>query len=180
MTGLYRGDLNSKSALPRPAFCYEDISYAATRHEGEGSMSNARNSVKISIPLQNNDLGYTVENVWAFECGPDEYQLDNCPFFAYDVSLGDIVLAPKDDISKSPVFKKVVQKSGNRTIRLLFDLAQTPLNEIREILSRLDEYGCGHEGYNNIYYCVNIPPQASYSTILTYLRDVGVDFEEAC
>lgn len=140
--------------------------------------SDVRNNVKIFVPLQARDLGFEQEEIWAFDCGSDEYEVDSVPFFAYNISIGDIVLAPKDDISKKPTFQRVVQKSGNNTIRLLFDLSQTPLNEISAMLSQLREYGCGYEGYNDSYYSINIPASVTYGIILNFLREKNVDFEE--
>ena len=43
------------------------------------------------------------------------------PFYAYSVSLGDVVLAPIDPAEQQPTFTAVMEKCGNRTVRIFFD-----------------------------------------------------------
>ena len=83
----------------------------------EPSKPNAK--VLFSVPDE--DGGADIETLWAFNLGSDKYKLDNLPYFAYGVSWNDVILAPFDEDEQFPTFQKVVSKSGNRTIRLIFD-----------------------------------------------------------
>tara|TARA_Y100000588_G_C13308379_1_gene524601 strand:- start:69 stop:332 length:264 start_codon:yes stop_codon:yes gene_type:complete len=62
-----------------------------------------------------------VETLWAIDLGEDVYELANSPFYAYFVSWEDKVYAPYDEDEKFPVPERVVEKSGNRTVRVIFD-----------------------------------------------------------
>src|SRR6476620_6158325 len=62
-----------------------------------------------------------VETLWANVVGEDLYELDNLPWYAYNVSAGDIVEAHPDANGQLRV-ARIVRKSGNRTIRILLDL----------------------------------------------------------
>lgn len=62
-----------------------------------------------------------VETLWSTALGNDQYKLDNTPFYAYSVSWEDTVFAPFDPDEGMPTYQRVVEKSGNRTIRVRFD-----------------------------------------------------------
>ena len=79
-------------------------------------------NAKVLFRVPNEDGGADVETLWAYDLGSDNYKLDNLPYYAYGVSCDDVVLAPFDEDEEFPTFQKVVSKSGNRTIRIIFDL----------------------------------------------------------
>jgi uncharacterized protein DUF4265 len=49
---------------------------------------------KVLFRVPNEDETAEVETLWAFDLGEGRYRLDNSPYFAYGVSVGDVVLAP--------------------------------------------------------------------------------------
>jgi hypothetical protein len=69
-----------------------------------------------------------VETLWAFDLGGGQYRLDNLPWYAYRVSLGDVVEARPDETGQLQVLR-VVSKSGNRTLRLIFADVADPTYE---------------------------------------------------
>lgn len=59
------------------------------------------------------------ERVWAFDVGDDRYVIDNVPWFVRDLAVGDVVEAVSRDARTHPVFRRVLERSGHVTIRLI-------------------------------------------------------------
>ena len=136
---------------------------------------------KVLFRVPSNDLDSDeadIETLWAWRLGDDKYKLDNLPFFAYSVSWEDIVFAPFDEGEGFPTFQKVIEKSGNRTIRLFFE---KPYAESRSqnMLKGLEDLGCSFERANKRFYCLNIPPDASLESVANYLIERKIQFEYA-
>ena len=119
-----------------------------------------------------------MESVWA-EPGvnPDEYILDNIPFFIRDATLGDTIRVREQDGQRW--FEEVVRPSAHSLIRIFFfDPAQTG-----RVTARLVDLGCSTEGMPSCkLLAVNIPPEVKLSEVQGYLgseRDAGVlEYEE--
>ncbi len=81
-------------------------------------------NVKIEFRVKDGD-SVNVETPWANKIGDNIYELDNSPFYAYNVSWKDVIEAlPGPDGMLE--FKKVVKKSGHKTVRVIFD---PPINQ---------------------------------------------------
>ena len=78
-------------------------------------------TAKVLFRVEEEDGSENVETLWAFDLGEDRYRLDNSPFYAYSVSPGDTVNAPVDPDEGRPTFSRVLEKSGNRTVRVILD-----------------------------------------------------------
>lgn len=136
---------------------------------------------KIYFQLSQDEDGYppfSVESVWA-EPGvnPDEYILDNIPFFIREATLGDTIRAREQDTQRW--FEEVVRPSAHSLIRIVWlDPAQCD-----RCTARLVELGCSTEGMPSFkLLAVSIPPEVKLSEVQGYLgseRDAGVlDYEE--
>ncbi len=122
-----------------------------------------------------------VETLWAFDLGGGHYRLDNLPWYAYRVSLGDVIEASPDADGQLHMVR-VVRKSGNRTLRLVFagaDLHTDWPAEIREVMDRLVALGCSYEGANRRYQAVNVPPETDLGSVTSFLADAGIRWEYA-
>ncbi|HET6160752.1 MAG TPA: DUF4265 domain-containing protein [Dongiaceae bacterium] len=84
-------------------------------------MSDSQKPAKVLFRVPNEDGSAEVETLWADDLGGDRYRLDNCPFYASGVSWNDVVYAPYDLDEEFPTFRSVLEKSGNRTIRVILD-----------------------------------------------------------
>jgi hypothetical protein len=135
-------------------------------------------TAKVFFRVPNEDGTAEVESLWAQDLGNDRFRLDNCPFFAYGVSLHDIVLAPPDS-EGLPTFESVLSKSGNRTIRIIFDEPAEDGSSSKAILDHLVSLGCGYEGANRRYIAVNIPSSVELSTVRNYLAEQHAEWEHA-
>jgi hypothetical protein len=120
-----------------------------------------------------------VETLWATSLGNDHYKLDNSPFYAYAVSWKDVVYAPFDKDEGFPTFQKIVSKSGNRTVRVIFEPPVDDGNTSDLALQGLVALGCTYEGAANRYMSINIPPEVEFETVRSYLIKAQVQWEHA-
>ena len=141
-------------------------------------MSDAAEA-KVLFRVPNDDGTAEVETLFAFSLGQDRYKIDNCPFYAYYISLHDIVHAPFDDGEGFATFQEVVSKLGNRTVRVIFDPPVEPGNRSAETLNALAALGCGYEGANPKYFAVNVPPQVELQAVQALLMEREVEWESA-
>ena len=75
------------------------------------------NEGAVTVLLQEEEY---VETLWADPVGPNLYRLDNSPFWAYGVSWKDVVEAHPDPDGMLRM-TRVAQKSGHRTLRIVFE-----------------------------------------------------------
>jgi|SRR5579884_3026055 len=71
---------------------------------------------KVVFPL---DEG-PAETMWADQVGDALYKIDNIPWFAYGVSLDDVISVRYVDGDPRPYFDRVVVSSGKVTYRVTF------------------------------------------------------------
>lgn len=136
----------------------------------------AQGYVKVRM---SDDDGY-IETAWAvrIEPGVDHFRLENSPFYAYRVSYEDVVegrLVAEGLYD----FVRVVDRSGNRTVRLMFgeEKPDTPYGE--RILARVVELGCTYEGMFGALISVTVPPSVELSDVAGYLTSTGLNWEYA-
>ena len=126
-------------------------------------MTEDRPIRRVDFRLQPDESGYppaTVETLWAVDLGDGRYRLDNVPFFAVGVSLGDIVEAPV--IDGRPTFSIVKQRGGHATLRVVvFDAGA-----VGEVRAMLAELGASTElSHLPRLISVDVPPTASLEVI---------------
>jgi hypothetical protein len=136
-------------------------------------------NAKVLFRIPNEDGSAEVETLWATHLDGDKYKLDNSPFYAYGVSCEDVVLAPFSEEEQFPTFLEVVEKSGNRTVRVIFDPPVEDGNQSDQILKGLVELGCDYEGANRKYITVNIPPNINLESVRNYLIEHNATWEHA-
>ncbi len=151
-------------------------------------MEQARgeNYVKIIIPLEQDEDGYppvSAERIWALDAGEGRYKLDNIPFFARELALGDIVSAVPEEGADEGIlrYQRVVEPSGHSTFRVLvYDKAQ-----IQAVRGLLEQLGCGTEkSHLPRLVAIDIPPTVSLQAVRQALEtgreQERWDYEEAC
>ena len=142
-------------------------------------MAEGKPDSKVLFRVPRDDGGDDVETLWAPSLGGDRYKLDNSPFYAYSVSWEDVVLASWSEEESFPTFERVVEKSGNRAVRVVFDPPVEAGNESDRILQGLVGLGCSYEGASHSYIAINIPPAVELETVTAYLIASGVQWEHA-
>ena len=136
-------------------------------------------NAKVLFRVPEDDGSAQVETLWAKSLGGDQYKLDNSPFYAYSVSWEDIVYAPYDASEERPRFQRVVKKSGNRTVRVMFDPPVESGNPSDQMLQGLVALGCSYEGANRGYMSINIPPEVELQHVREYLIAKEAKWEHA-
>jgi hypothetical protein len=136
-------------------------------------------TIKVLFRVVGEDGVVNVETLWAFDLGEDRYQLDNTPFYAYSVSVGDIVFAPIDPTEGRPTFASVLEKSGNRTVRVIFDEPVEAGTASDALLQGIVAMGCEFEGANRRYIAINIPPVVELAAVRDYLVENALTWEHA-
>lgn len=132
----------------------------------------------VKVRMSDSD-GFT-ETAWAQRRSPGEdvFRLDNSPFYAYRVSLDDLVegASVSDGMYE---FVRVVERSGNRTVRLMFgdEKSDTPFGE--GVLGGILALGCSFEGMFSKLMSITVPPSVSLDAVATYLTSTGLQWEYA-
>jgi hypothetical protein len=143
-----------------------------------GQMSSGSKQVTVKVRFR--DLAHkNTETLWATIIEGDRYRLDNSPFFAYGVSWQDIVEArsASDNVLE---YIRCVKKSGNRTLRVIFQDYRSDDPCAEEVLAALRNLDCSYEGMQPRLISINIPPQVDLSNVTEFLkRQSGLQWEYA-
>lgn len=146
--------------------------------------------VKVRFALDPKDWhGHAGEFMWASPTGAsadNEFELENSPFYAKDVSYKDVVKAAPSGDGRTYEFQEVIRRSGHSTYRLLIE-PDSP--KFQAYWRMLEERGCTYESgpiKMNIgprdHYSVDVPPSADIHEVYRLLEkgehDGVWDFEE--
>ena len=133
------------------------------------------NRTKIEIHTRGGD-GVDIETPWVDQLAPNQYRLMNLPFFAYGLSLGDVVKAETTEDSDLPVYRHVVKPSGRRLVRSRFDISSVGLDVHLEHFAGL---GCHCEPILEDAVCIDVPADVTLGAIAEYLLEHAVNWEFA-
>ncbi len=143
--------------------------------------NNKATSVKIGFVQKIGEGEFETESIWCQQIDNEKFIIDNIPFIAKRISLGDTIKADLDLEDNQYYFDDFVSTSGNSTIRI-FLYSENEMELIRKWLS---DNGCESEVLQarNII-AVNVPKLANYSPIKEYLeageRTGKWTYEESC
>ena len=75
--------------------------------------------------------------------------------------------------------RRVVAKSGHRTIRII--LSSDPRNDAgaKLVLNEISALGCTYEGANGQYVAVDLPPEVNMEKVVRFLTEREVEWEHA-
>lgn len=138
--------------------------------------------VKILFEYDSGALGSSeLESMWAIPT-IDGFKVDNIPFYAREVSVGDIVSASPDPGGMLR-FKALITPSLHSTVRLWF--ANDRESEVPRVRQELRDLGCPSE-LSDLprLVAVDVPPTISYEIVRNFLdnyENVGLlEYEESC
>ena len=144
--------------------------------------SPSERHVKLLFPLEQDEDGYppaAAETLWAVREGEGLFRLDNIPFFATGVALGDIVSGvPEASFYR---FQEVIRPSGHSTLRI----AVTEAADVPAVRRLFEQAGCATEqSHLPRLVAIDVPPAVPLDS-LRPLLDSGReqdrwDYEEAC
>lgn len=124
-------------------------------------------TVKVFFRLKQDESGYppvTSEFLWCLPTQNATFIVDNIPFYARDISLGDEISVEESE--GELFFAHLIRPSKNSTLRVLLK-RPAMTKEIRE---KLDGLGCGCElmdGMNLL--AVTLPQESNIAEALAFL-----------
>jgi len=125
------------------------------------------NLEKIHIDLPNH-WAAGGESMWATPLGNDLYRIENVPFFAYGLNFFDVVHATPDSEDQIPEIRKVVNPSGRRTYRVMFNKDVSREKQV-ELLESLEQYDASYERADKINVAIDIKPTGDHIAVYDQL-----------
>ncbi|HEY4115204.1 MAG TPA: DUF4265 domain-containing protein [Rhizomicrobium sp.] len=139
--------------------------------------------VKITFDVSDqSDSGFVTERLWSKAIGDDIYVIDNSPFQAYGISLGDKILAKNENGELK--FVNVVERGGHSTYRVRLP-AGCDHNYFLQHWKKLEALGCTYEGASGEQklYSIDVPTIGNVPEVYRVLQageEAGTwEFEEA-
>lgn len=130
-----------------------------------------------------NSGGILGERMHCIPLGDGTFQVDNSPFHAFGVSLGDKITATED--SDGLIFDSIISRGGHSTYRVRLPSGASHQHFL-EHWAAMEELGCSYEGSsldNRRLYAIDIPPGVDVASIYRLLEDGEAngawEFEEA-
>tara|TARA_Y100000588_G_scaffold383571_1_gene473187 strand:+ start:2852 stop:3328 length:477 start_codon:yes stop_codon:yes gene_type:complete len=122
--------------------------------------------MKVHVSLPNHWM-IGGESMWAEPLGNNIYRLENVPFFSYSLNFKDEVEAKPDEDGILEI-EKVVKRSGNSTLRIIFDKKVTREQQ-EKYIKIIRELDCSLERWDNTYLAINVRVSACYTSVLNRL-----------
>jgi hypothetical protein len=136
------------------------------------TLSGGRGAVRAVLPLQD---PADCESLFVTRLSgyPHRYRCLSIPFWAYNLSLDDIVECRPGADGEGLFVERVPGKSGNRTVRVGFKGPQRARHpQPRHFRAWLDERQFGYEFLPPNLFAVNIPTPAAYQQVTERLRRI--------
>jgi len=115
------------------------------------------------------------ESLWVRRMRGAEYEVRNIPYFAYNISLGDVVECRPDGDGIGLFVKRVIRKSGNRTVRVSFKPFRRGMHpEARKLWRylQLHRLGADNGSIKLTLFAINAPSLAKYNQLVKRLKRI--------
>jgi len=123
---------------------------------------------KILIELPSDHWsGKGGERVWAKPLGDGRYEIRNTPWYAYDISWGDVVRCEGMSPADLPIVAEVVRSHGHLTARIFFEEIEGAKRE--RILDEINKRGATYENADDTMYALDLEPNVNSQSLLDYL-----------
>ena len=136
-------------------------------------MNDNNELMKLHIDLPNH-WATGGESLWVKPLGNDMYELDNVPFYAYGLNLGDVVRAEQIESSLKPQVVEVHSRSGHATLRVFFP-KHLQNDRQAEILDSLAPHGVTAERATRSLVALDLAPGSSMSEVRRMLDELESD-----
>ena len=141
-------------------------------------MKNAEGP-KVYFEVDSNEWhGHSSESLWAVPMH-DGFELQNVPFFAKDISLGDVVEGRRDS-QGNICFAGVLKRGGHSTVRIVGPSAKFDRPSFKAAIEKLVALGCEYESgtvQDLSVYAIDIPPTSDIGDVYRLLeseREEGI------
>jgi hypothetical protein len=126
--------------------------------------------VKVFFALEQDDDGWPgvgAESVWAFSTDdPDEYVIDNVPFYTFDAMVEDTVRVTRD-ADGVRWFAQVVREAERSLLRVIvMDASHGGATR-----AALEALGCATEGANEKFFALDVPFSVDLGSIHAWLDE---------
>ncbi|MBN8785430.1 MAG: DUF4265 domain-containing protein [Terrimonas ferruginea] len=124
---------------------------------------------------------FETEGLWCVKVGENQYVVDNIPFVAKRISLGDTIEAIFDEEDNAFYFEDFVAVSGNTTLRVYFGSVE----DIPMVREKIEQFSCESEAFltRNLI-AVNVPREVNYLPLKEFLdngeKKGAWTYEESC
>lgn len=137
--------------------------------------------VRFTLPPEDRSQGVEAESLWAEVVNEGRFRIDNIPFYAYEISLGDIITGEPD--GDRIAFGRVLKRSGHSTYRVLVkDEKGFESTSFLKLWHQLERLGCSYEVAKRRWIAIDVPPSTDVFAVYRILEDgenTGVwSFEE--
>ncbi len=134
---------------------------------------------KLRFPFENSEGGEEIETMWTIKRN-EGYEIDNIPFYAKEIALGDVVAA-RTDAEGALWYTELVQPGGHSTLQLWFARQE----DVEAVRAALHQRGCSSEMSDlPRLVAVDVPPHVPYESIKALLNQgeqAGqFEYQEAC
>jgi hypothetical protein len=124
--------------------------------------------VKLTVPLEAQAWhGSATETLWAEKLANGQYRLRNTPFYAYGLSVEDIVFAQEE--AGGLVFTGIARHGGHSTYRIVKSEG-VALSRFQEQWEPLQKLGCSYEEGPGRLLAVDVPPEADIHAVYSILE----------
>lgn len=138
-----------------------------------------RDLEKVFFKLGDDWHGFSSESMWAEKISENQFKLRNVPYYAKNISLGDVVAVQRTE--NQYFFNMVSKRSGHSTYRILIN-KEIDENLFKRYWEKLENIGCSYEQGKNRLIAVDVPPETNIYEAYKLLEDgekAGTwDFEE--
>ncbi|HMF56657.1 MAG TPA: DUF4265 domain-containing protein [Pyrinomonadaceae bacterium] len=110
--------------------------------------------------------------------GQSLYRLVQSPAFAYGVSINDVVRAESGEDERLR-FESAIEKSGNRTLRVIFGKHGASSKEVKPFLKAIKKLGASYEIKQSHLLCIITPPEIELQSVVGFLLEQGLWWEYA-
>ena len=116
--------------------------------------------------------GRDVENILVEKKKGRVYRVRTIPFWAYNLSFGDLVECRPDEDGEGLFIKRVTKKSGNRTVRVAFQgKGGVSCPEGVKLRRHLKGHKLAYEVFKPAMVAINVP-SAAYDRLCDYLEKI--------
>ncbi|MBO9706653.1 MAG: DUF4265 domain-containing protein [Caulobacter sp.] len=109
------------------------------------------------------------ENMHAKHVSGDVYELDNSPFYVFDISAGDVFSV--NEVDGRILFNKIESRGGHSTYRVKMPFGAGH-DKFEALWGELSEIGCSYEGSgkgDRLLYSIDVPPGVSVDKVYEIL-----------
>lgn len=130
---------------------------------------------RVLVELPNHWAEHRIEGLWARQVASDLYELEDVPFFAYDLNFRDVVRTIASSDPGRPVVREVVRRGGHTTLRVVLRAGPRERERREALLAELRAMNVVFESWSNTFFALDVGPEADLDAVLACLEALEAD-----